>query len=84
MARLGTMADLLQAAADRFFLKTRACLPFARKSQEEAEKLLALAREMAASLAPDAQARLNAALDALTKAVKILDERSQMLGLAIT
>jgi hypothetical protein len=84
VARLASTTALLRATLDRFFLKTRVCLPFARKCEEEASKLDALLAELGAQPAPDAQQRLGASLQALERAVKTLDERSMMQGMAIT
>ena len=84
VARLTSTTALLRAVTDRFFLKTRVCLPFARKCEEEAIKLDALLAELCAQPASDGQDRLDAALEALEKAVKTLDERSLMRGMTIT
>ena len=40
--RLSAVAELLQGTTDRFFLKTRVCLPFARKCEQAADGLQAL------------------------------------------
>ena len=90
VARLSSTAALLRATMDRFFLKTRLCLPFARRCEDEARKLDALLAELSAQPAADAGGncapaqRLNAALQALEQAAKTLDERSLMQGMAIT
>jgi hypothetical protein len=44
----------------------------------------ALLAEQSAQPTPDGQGRLDAALEALEKAVRTLDERSMMKGMAIT
>ena len=79
--RLTSVADLLRGTMDRFFLKTRVCLPFARKCAEAAEALTALLAEQPA---PGDQGRLSAALETLEKTARTLDERSMMQGMAIT
>ena len=84
LARLTSAGTLLRATTDRFFLKTRLCLPFAAKCQEQAQALDALLAELDAQLAPDGQERLDAALEALGRAARTLDERSLMQGMAIT
>lgn len=84
VVRLAATTALLRAVTDRFFLKTRVCLPFAGKCEEEANKLDALLAELCAQPASDGQDRLDAALEALEKAVKTLDERSLMRGMTIT
>ena len=84
VVRLGSIADLLGAVMDRFFLKTKMCLPFARKCEEAARTLHTLLAELSAQPSLDAQQRLTAALDGLEKAARTLDERSQMEGIVIT
>lgn len=83
-AKLAAAGALLRATQERFFLKTRVCLPFARKCEEEAGKLEALLAELGAQPTPDAQQQVTAALQALERAAKTLDERSLMQGMAIT
>lgn len=84
LARLTAAANLLRAATDRFFLKSKLCLPFSGRCEQEAGKLAVVAAELRAQPAADGQSRLDAALEALEKAVKALDERSRMQGMAIT
>ena len=78
LERLGSVADLLRGTTDRYFLKTRVCLPFARKCDQAAQALGALLAESS-----DLQA-LSAALETLEKTARTLDERSMMQGMAIT
>ena len=75
--RLAALVELLQGMGDRFFLKTRVCLPFARKCDQAAESLDSLVAEGDPS-------KLGSALTLLEKAVRTLDERSMMQGMAIT
>jgi hypothetical protein len=82
--RLAALAELLRGMSDRFFLKTRVCLPFARKCDQAAEGLEALVSEQGSPLAPGGKQKLEAALAVLEKAVRTLDERSMMQGMAIT
>jgi hypothetical protein len=84
VARLSSTTALLRALMDRFFLKTKLCLPFAGKCEDEASRLDALLAELCAQPASDGQNRLDLALGALEKAAKTLDERSLMQGMAIT
>jgi hypothetical protein len=84
VARLTSNAELLRTTMDRFFLKSKLCLPFAGRCEQEAGKLDALLSELRVRPAADGQQRLNAALEALEKAAKTLDERSRMQGMAIT
>ena len=80
VAELAATAELLEAMKDRFFLKSRLCLPFAKRCEEAAQKLA----DLGAQSGSDAEAKLRAALGALSKATKTLDERSLMQGMAIT
>jgi hypothetical protein len=82
--RLAAVASLLQGTTDRFFLKTRVCLPFARKCGEAAEALDELLVERDLEGPEISQEQLSAALEALEKAARTLDERSLMQGMAIT
>jgi len=84
VARLNSITDLLSGAAERFYLKTKVCLPFARRCEEKARKLDGLLAELSAQGSSDLQPRLAAAMEALTKAARTLDERSLMQGMAIT
>jgi hypothetical protein len=76
--RLAAAAELLQGTTDRFYLKTRVCLPFARKCDQAADGLAALVSESAG------QQELEAALTLLEKTARTLDERSMMQGMSIT
>ncbi len=81
--RLSRTLAMLSENAERYFLKTRMCLPFARRSEEAARSLEATLAALVAS-STDGQADVSTALAALEKAVRTLDERSQMRGMAIT
>jgi hypothetical protein len=83
-ARLSAIAERLETSKDRFFLKSRLCIPFAAKCETAAQDLEALLTELAAHPAADAQRQINTALDGLDIATKTLDERSTMRGMAIT
>ncbi len=90
LERLTSVAELLRGTTDRFFLKTRVCLPFARKCDEAAQALNELLTELNAQPAADAQPaavgqeQLSTALEALEKTARTLDERSMMQGMSIT
>ncbi len=84
VSRLTAGSELLRATMDRFFLKSKLSLPFADRCRQEAGKREALAAELRARPAVDAQQRLSAGLASLEKAVKTLDERSRMQGMVIT
>jgi hypothetical protein len=84
VARLASTAGLLRTTTDRFFLKSKLCLPFAGRCEQEASKLVALTAALRAQPAIDGQSQISAALGALEKAAKTLDERSRMQGMAIT
>jgi hypothetical protein len=76
--RLSAVADLLQSMEGRFFLRSKLCLPFARRCAEGAESLEAtLGRAEVAS-------QVDQMLQALELAARTLDERSQMQGMSIT
>ncbi|MBC7237791.1 MAG: hypothetical protein H5T69_18265 [Chloroflexi bacterium] len=79
--RLVAVADLLQAMEGRFFLRSKLCLPFARRCKEEAERVETALAAVSAGAAP---ASVEEALRALELAAHTLDERSQMQGMAIT
>jgi len=83
-ARLTATEALLRVVTDRFFLKTKVCVPFTGKCEKEAANLAGLLAELGAEPAPDGQERLDAALEALEQAAKTLNERSLMRGMAIT
>jgi hypothetical protein len=87
-ARLEATAALLRGTTDRFYLKTRVGVPFARRCEKAAQALEVLLAEQDAGSTPDdgerLQAALATALQALEKAAKTLDERSRMQGMAIT
>jgi hypothetical protein len=80
--RLAAVAEQLRGTTDRFFLKTRVCLPFARKCDQAAAKLETLVGE-GGEQAPQTAA-LQATLAGLEKAARTLDERSMMQGMSIT
>ncbi|MFH1085323.1 MAG: hypothetical protein V1772_06140 [Chloroflexota bacterium] len=74
-ARLGAMQATLTVVQERFFLRSKLCLPYAARCEREAAALEAALGQGAA---------LGPALEALDRAVKVLDERSNMQGMAIT
>ena len=61
--RLAALVELLQGMGDRFFLRTRVCLPFARKCEQAADGL-------EASVAEGDPSKLEAGLSLLEKAVR--------------
>ena len=79
--RLAAVTATLRGLGDRFFLKTRVCLPFARKCDQAAQALEDLLDDLPAA---DSRPTLTAALEALEKTARTLDERSMMEGMAIT
>jgi hypothetical protein len=81
--RLAALVELLHGMGDRFFLKTRVCLPFARQCDQSAAELETLVGEALAN-ERGGQQELDAALEALEKTVRTLDERSMMQGMSIT
>ena len=84
VGKLSATCDLLRVTLDRFYLKTKVSLPFARRCQEEARAVDGLLEEGAAVAETGGQARLTAAIERLAQAARVLDERSLMQGMAIT
>jgi hypothetical protein len=82
--RMARAMDQLKENEERFFLKTRMSVPFARRSETAARALGAALKALDPSDPEDGLAAVGAALDALEKALRTLDERSQMKGMAIT
>ena len=94
--KLGAADELLRGTLDRFYLKPKVCLPFARRCEEAAQALDGLLSALGdegetgegqgAGIegGEAAQARLTAAIDKLAQAARTLDERSLMQGMAIT
>jgi hypothetical protein len=84
LGKLGAATDLLRATLGRFYLKTKVCLPFARRCQEQAQALEDLLSELANPPPTGGEQRLKTAIEALAQAARTLDERSLMQGMAIT
>jgi hypothetical protein len=85
--KLSEASELLRGTLDRFYLKTKVCLPFARRCEEGAhalEELLEEEGERAREGEAGREARLMAAIEAAAQAARVLDERSLMQGMAIT
>jgi hypothetical protein len=81
---LSGASDLLRGTLDRFYLKTKVCLPFSRRCQEQAQVLADLLSELGEPAPAGTEQRLQVAIDALAQAARTLDERSLMQGMAIT
>ena len=82
--RLACVQEVLDSIGEKFFLKTKLCLPFTSKCEEEARRLEEALQGLDARPDGDAQQRITGALDALEKAVKALKSRSDMQGMSIT
>ncbi len=81
-ARLARVESGLASMQDRFFLRSKLCLPFAVRCEQEAKKLeLALASWTAAAQSPRA---VQDALGSLEQAVRVLDDSSSAQGMVIT
>jgi hypothetical protein len=83
IARVEGIEATLEGLKDRFFVRSKLCLPFAARCVAEAEKL----EQAVQGLQPESESQvadLAAALSALEKAVRALDGRSAMQGMAIT
>lgn len=83
LSRLEAVSNSLAAMQDRFFLRSKLCLPYANKCEQEAERLCQALRAVQAEES-EARARFQEALDALEQATRQLDERSLMQGMVIT
>ena len=80
--RLTKVEAVLEGLKDRFFLRSRLCLPFAERCEREATQLGEVLGSMGVQGAGDAEFR--SGLEALEKAARALDSRSAMQGMAIT
>ena len=84
LARLGVAQGTLGEVTDRFFLRTKLCLPFAARCEEGAREVAEALEALVSHPDEGAEARLSNALATLEKAVAVLEERSAMRGMAIT
>ena len=82
--RLDRVQQVLDGVKDRFFLRTKLCLPFAARCGREAQRLEEMLRSLDGDADGAAQQRFTGALTALEKAAKALEDRSTMQGMAIT
>ena len=82
--RLEDVQEALEAVMDRFFLRTKLCLPLTKKCREAANKLEEAVTTLVAHADEAAQRGFLNALDALEKAVKPLVKRAAMRGMSIT
>jgi hypothetical protein len=83
--RLGRIEGTLSQVKERFILKSKVCLPFAARCEEHARALEGgLPSLTMGTSSQDAVSAFSGALDALDKAVRTLDERTDMRGMAIT
>jgi hypothetical protein len=80
--RVSKAASALEGLQDRFFLRSRLCLPFAERCAKAAAALGDALTGMQAGEANDET--FDDALAALEKAARALDSRSTMQGMAIT
>ena len=82
--RLGHLEETLGRLKDRFILKSKVCLPFAARCEERAGALETSLSALRSTPGPDAVAAFAEALDALDRAVRTLDERTDTRSMAIT
>lgn len=82
--RLARLEGTLDQVKDRFIIKSKVCLPFTARCAERAEALEASLQAMGQGTDPGAVDAFTGSLDALEKAVRTLDGRSDMRGMAIT
>ncbi len=83
LLRLEWVRSSLAAMQERFFLRSKLCLPFAARCEQEARKLGGALAGQDAGGAASLQA-LDKTLEALERAVKVLDDRSAAQGMVIT
>lgn len=81
---LGRIEGTLGQVKDRFILKSKVCLPFAARCEEHARALEGGLQSLRHNPGQDAVGAFSGALDALDKAARTLDERTDMRGMAIT
>jgi len=80
--RLTQVKDKLENMQSRFFLRSKLCLPFAARCEQEARKL---EQALEGSDAGTHSARhVQALLTTLEQAVKVLDDRSAAQDMVIT
>ena len=82
--QLEDVAEALEGLKDRFFLRSKLCLPFAAKCARAASDVEKAVQALSASPDDAARQRLSEAIDALARAARALDERSAMQDMAIT
>ncbi len=81
-ARLAQMQSSLVGMQDRFFLRSKLCLPFAARCEQEAHKLEQAVAGWTAD--PSSHRAVQEALKSAEQAVKLLDDRSGAQGMVIT
>jgi hypothetical protein len=85
VTRLEKVRSDLVAMQERFFLRSKLCYPFAARGEQEARKLEGAFAALPGSGADDpARQAFSTSLEALERAVKVLDERSNAQGMVIT
>ena len=82
--RLTRLQGTLDQVKDRFIIKSKVCLPFTARCAERAAALEASLQALGADGSAGATDAFAGDLDALEKAVRTLDGRSDMRGMAIT
>ena len=83
-SRLQGILSTLEGLQDRFFLRSKLCLPFAARCARGAEYLANLLPALEGGADAQAPQRVSEALGALEQAVKLLDQRSSVQDMAIT
>jgi hypothetical protein len=81
-ARLARVETVLAGMQDRFFLRSKLCLPFATRCEQEAKKLEQVLQGWTAEA--HSSRAVQDALKSLEQAVKLLDDRSGAQGMVIT
>ena len=80
LAKVRDVAELLEACKDRFFLRSKLCLPFAAKCGRGAAEVLAALERRKAGGDDQAAQRAGEALHGLLRAARALDERSAAIS----
>ena len=82
--RLAAICSTLILVSERFFIKSRLCLPFAARCEEAAKRMDAALTDWLAQPGTEASQRFESALQSLEKAARTLDDRSTTQGMTIT
>lgn len=82
--RLAAIRSTLTQVSERFFIRSKLCLPFAARCAEAAQGLDAALTDLLDQPGAEAAQRFESALQSLEKAARTLDDRSTTQGMTIT